>query len=419
MRLRLNLLIWLLVCATALVAQDSLRIHPDTIRLQDMPSATDYDVEQMLLDLVAEQGRQLHEQAIQQAVDSGAVLDSLPTLTVGEVLRRDSIARAEQRRQDSIRAAFVHDSLLLDSLVRMHETLEEMQIEVPVTVARRALVKDRTEDEEDVIREKRNLNTRWRKDATVMLQVTQNYVTDNWYQGGNSSFAMLGIAKGQIGYYGDKFTWENTGELREGHSTVHGDSLRKINTTDDLLRLYTKAGYRVFEQLFVSFSGEYEMHFSPIYKPNTTERKSGFASPMRLNLAFGLDYKPVKGLSVAISPLAYKMVYVHDTVHINQKDFGVPTGQRVLNDAGSSVRVEYLWRPLRELSLETRFYMYTNYKTVELDLEVNCDFIINRFFSTRVTLHPRFDNSVILPEGEKHKMQFKELISVGFAHKFY
>lgn len=407
MRLRLNLLIWLLVCATALVAQDSVRVqlHPDTIRLQDMQSALDFDDEAFLLDLIAKQSDSLYADTTR--------------MTIAEMLRRDSIAAAQRHREDSIRLAFVQDSLLLDSLQRLHATLEDVQIEVPIEVVHRALVKDKTEDEEDKIREIRNQQTRWRKDATVMLQITQNYVTENWYQGGNSSFAMLGIAKGKIGYYGEKFTWENTGELYEGHSTVHGDSLRKINTTDDLLRLYSKAGYRVYEQLFASMSADFEMHFSPIYKANTRERKSGFASPIRFNLAIGLDYKPVKGLSVYFSPLTYKMVHVQDTVYINQNDFGVPTGHKTLNDAGSSIRVEHVWRPLRELEMTSRFYMYTNYKSVELDLEVVVDFIINRFLSTRLMLHPRYDSSVILPEGEKHKLQFKELISVGFAHKFY
>jgi hypothetical protein len=56
---------------------------------------------------------------------------------------------------------------------------------------------------------------------------------------------------------------------------------------------------------------------------------------------------------------------------------------------------------------------------VELDLEVNTDFIINRWLTARLTLHPRYDSSVIR-EGDTHaKIQFRELLSVGFAHKFH
>ena len=73
---------------------------------------------------------------------------------------------------------------------------------------------------------------------------------------------------------------------------------------------------------------------------------------------------------------------------------------------------------MREVAIETRFYTYTNYRNVEVDLEVNCDFIINRFMSARLMLHPRYDSSVVM-EGDKHaKIQFRELLSIGFAHKF-
>ena len=90
-------------------------------------------------------------------------------------------------------------------------------------------------------------------------------------------------------------------------------------------------------------------------------------------------------------------------------------------DAGQElpVRLEYIWKPVREVALDTKFFLYTNYQDVEIDLEVNCDFIINRFLSARLSLHPRYDTSVIM-DGDTHaKIQFRELLSVGFAHKFY
>ncbi len=284
---------------------------------------------------------------------------------------------------------------------------------------KKSLVKDAEEDRNEVLRAVREMRTPWRREAKIMVQLTQNYVSPNWYQGGSSSFAVLSIFKGTAGYYTERFTWENTGEWRAGGSTVSGDSLRKINTTDDLFRIYSKANYRaVTNKLYYSFSAEFETRLFNTYKANTREKKSAPLSPLRVNLALGLDYKPVPGLSISFSPLAYKMVHVGDTVNMKQTDYSIPVGQKTLNDVGSSVRVEYVWKPVREIALETKFYMYTNYKKVELDLEVNCDFIINRFFSARVMLHPRYDNTVIYTGDEKAKMQVRELLSIGFAHKF-
>lgn len=395
MRRRLSVLIGMMCCAIVMMAQDTLRVSGDTVWVRASGYAGTYadtikddalrqtaDMDAYLLELIAEQSRILHE---------------------------EELAREQARR----------DSLFRDSVMIANAELEAQHTDLPVIVVRKSLVKDTEEEQLELLRAMQFKMTRWRKEATTMVQISQNFVTDNWYQGGNSSFSMIANAKGQIGYYGDKLTWENTGEWREGFSTVHGDSLRKVNTTDDLLRLTTKAGYRVHSQVNVSLMGDFEMHFFPIFETNTRRVKSCFASPLRFNLALGVDYKPVQGLSVMFSPIAYKLVHVSDTVRMKQTDFGVEKGHKTLSDVGSSVRLEYIWKPVREIELESKFYMYTNYKMVELDIEVNCDFIINRFFSARVILHPRYESNVIREGDTRAKMQFKELISIGFAHKFH
>jgi len=51
---------------------------------------------------------------------------------------------------------------------------------------------------------------------------------------------------------------------------------------------------------------------------------------------------------------------------------------------------------------------------VEIDWEIVSNFTINRFLSTRLTLNPRYDNTII---GQKAYLQFKELLSFGFSYK--
>lgn len=366
------------------------QLYTDTFRLQDQPTTADMDA--MLLDMVSQQGERIY------------ATDTVDTLSLAELMRLDSIQR-EMAEVDSLRT--VNAALELQKIPK-----------VPEIVIEKSWIKDEVEDRNDVLEAIRKMRSPWRREATVMLQVTQNYVTSNWYQGGSSSFAGLGIAKGQISYITDRFTWENTGEWRIGGSTISADSLHKVNTTDDLLRLYSKANLRIVPKLFTSLSAEIETRLLPTYKSNSMELKSGPFSPFRFNAAFGLDYKPVKGLSISVSPLSYKVIHIMDSARVKGTDYGLETGQRTLHNIGSSVRVEYLWKPVREVQLESKFFFYTNYHHVELDLEVNCDFIINRFMSARLMLHPRYDSSVIM-EGDTHaKIQFRELLSIGFAHKF-
>jgi len=307
----------------------------------------------------------------------------------------------------------------VDSLRTVNAALEIQRLpKAPELVIERAWVKDEVEDRNDVLQAIRNMRSPWRREASLMAQINQNYVTDNWYQGGNSSFAGYGIAKGYINYITEPFTWENSGEWRIGGTTVKNDSLHKINTTDDMLRLYSKANFRIVPKLFTSLSAEIDTRLLPTYKTNEREWKSAPFSPFRFTAAVGLDYKPVKNLSISFSPLSYKVIHMNDTVHVKVTDYGLLPGQKTQHNVGSSVRIEYLWKPVREVALETKFYTYTNYHYVEIDLEVNCDFIINRFLSARVVLHPRYDSSVIKAGDKYARIQFREMISIGFNHKF-
>lgn len=282
-----------------------------------------------------------------------------------------------------------------------------------------ALVKDAEESRLDRIRALRIQNNPWRRELNLLLQFSQNYVSGNWYAGGNSNLAILGIVKGNLNYDAHKrVSWENTLEWRLGTSTVHGDSLRKINTTDDLFRLYSKVGVKIVNKLYGSASAEFQTTLFRTWKTNEKVLKTGPFAPLRMNLSLGVDYKPIDGLSIVVSPLAYKMVYAADTIRTPYTSFGIAQGSNLLSEVGSSVRVEWTWNPLREISLYTLFYTYTNYRMIELDLEVTCDFIINRFLSTRLTLHPRYDSSRIADGDERAKIQFKEFVSIGFAHKF-
>ena len=379
----------LLFCCAAipLTAQ---QLYTDTFRLDEQKATVEMDA--LLLDLVNEQSEALH------------AADTIDTLTLAERMRLDSIER-ELREIDSLRTA--NEGLVMQTIAQ-----------VPTIEVEKSWVKDEVEDRNDLLQAIREMRSPWRREATIMAQITQNYVTDNWYQGGSSSFAGLGIAKGQVSYIRERFTWENTGEWRIGGSTVSADSLHKVNTTDDLFRIYSKANLRIVPKLFTSLSAELETRLLPTYKSNSMELKSAPFSPFRFNAAFGIDYKPVKGLSISVSPVSYKVIHIMDTVRVNPQDFGLDEHQRTQHNIGSSMRVEYVWKPVREVNIESKFYLYTNYQNVEVDLEVNCDFIINRFLSARLMLHPRYDSTVIKEGDTKAKMQFRELLSIGFSHRF-
>ena len=389
--------------------------------LDSLNAPTTLDEDAILLELVARQSQLLHANdtiwdeyphpLCMHLMYVPATFPSLSDTTKYDEYTIPAI-RAKARRYITTHHAHfytaISDTNRLKSMVLDH-------IEV-----QRAMVKDLEEDRMDIERAKRYQNSPWRKELNVSLQITQNYATENWYQGAANSFAMLASAKGKLSYKKDNYSWENVGEWRAGVNTVSGDSLRIVNTTDDLFRLNSKFGYQLHKQWYLSTNVEFRTNLMNNWRKNTYELASAFMTPIRFTWGVGLDYKPIKGLDVNISPGTFKMVYAMnaDPAQVNVTDYGIEQGKNIMSEFGSSVRVDWKWRPLREIIVETNFYFFTNYKRIETELEVDVDFVINRYLSAKLMLHPRYDSTVEISENRKTKIQFKEFISIGFSHTF-
>lgn len=421
---RLVLIVFAVVSCAAFASQDSLQsnviTYADTFKItQEAKAVGDEAEEQILLDLLHRQALLIkaHNDSVQAVQDSILHADST-WLALQDSLRVVAQLRREQELRDSIAREEEELRRLKSQLIKAEELHHDTTL-VETDDNVKALMEDAEEDRQRILRSRKGYGP-WYKQATGLVQFSQGYVSGNWYQGGNSSFAMYANVKGIIKYDAKKWvTWENTGEWQEGFSTALGDSLRKINMTDDVFKIYSKLNVRIkAEKLYGSFSIDFQTPFFNTWKENTNTLKTGTFTPIRFNWALGVDYKPTKNMSMVFAPLAYKLVYAKDTINVDRSVYGINSGN-MLSTFGSSVRFEWKWRPLREIYLETVFYAYTNYKMFEVDWEITCDFIINRYMSARVMLHPRYDSSAIV-EGDTHaKMQFKELISIGFAHKFY
>lgn len=396
-------------------------------------SAQTVDEDALLLELVAQQSRELHRDSIMLGDSVLVVCDTIwksyphplcvPLMYVPAPMRslrdttpedRYSIAaiRANARRYITTHCADLYTS------VSDPDRLKEVAL--GTTKIRRATVKKLERDKLEASRALHKNSSPWRTEANLSLQLTQNYATENWHQGAANAFSMLWAAKAFANYKKNNISWENNAEWRMGVSTVSEDTLRKMNTTDDIFLIYSKLGYQVHAQWYVALFTDFRTNFFPNFKKNSTQMNATFLTPIRYTVGIGVDYKPLKGLSINLSPATYKLVYanISDATRVDVTEYGIEPGKNILNEIGSSVRVEWKWKPLREIELETKFYFFTNYKQIETELEIDVDFIINRYLSAKLILHPRYDGTIEEVTNQKSKLQFKELISVGFAHTF-
>ncbi len=407
-----------LLRATTLALDSTIPV--DTLKDQNAMIVS-FDEDAALLNMIARQGQDirrrdslkrdsllddLYAQQKQLELQLRQIKDSIRSIRADELAQiafRDSIER-KQKQQDSIAQLLAQERKLGHIIVQ------------------KSIVRDTEEDISEMKRNRKNIYSPWRKDALIQLQLAQSYISKNWYQGGNElNLNVLSIARGNINYSHNNLLWENMGEWRSGFANTPGDTLRMFNINDDQFRIYSKFGYQIAKKLYVSASADFRTSIWNTWKANTNNRKTAFGTPTRFNFDLGLDYKPVADLSIIVAPASYKMIHALQTDStILVTDYGLPAGTDILNDIGSSIRVKWKWVPLREIVLETELYMNYTYlqRTFEFDWQTSCNFVINRFLTTRLTLHPRFNNREIAAGDTKPKLQFKELLSVGFSHTF-
>lgn len=304
-----------------------------------------------------------------------------------------------------------------DQLKNMKEILRDRVDRTPITKVEFA--DNLNIDRQKQLRLEKLRRNPWTRKANALLQFSQNYVSPNWYQGGSDNVAILGIVTGQLNYDNKKnIQWDNNLEWRTGFNTVDGDTLRLFNTNDDILKINSKLGFKAGGNWFYSGSVDFSTQFFNSFKAiNSMALKTTFLTPVRLNVSVGLDYKYKKLFSVMLSPVSFKYIYLNDIENINPGSFGVVEGKE-LRQFGSSFKAQTSFTPLQNIQVDSRLNFYTNYHKVEIDWEVVGTFTVNRFLSTRLSLNPRFDNTVILNAGERAKLQFKELLTFGLSYKF-
>ncbi|MEG0948019.1 MAG: DUF3078 domain-containing protein [Bacteroidales bacterium] len=261
---------------------------------------------------------------------------------------------------------------------------------------------------------------RWRKKMTSAIQFSQNYVSENWYQGGESNINILSLQSFEIKKFDEtkRTEFEMRMDLKTGFYTTPSDTMRAFRVNDNLLQLTSKYGIRAFEKWYYTASLLFKTQVFNNYKANTNELLAQFLSPGELNLSVGMDYKYENKRknfvwSLLIAPLAYNLKYVANIKEIDETRFGIDEGKHALNQVGSSITNGFEWKISRNIQWNSRLFLFSNYHKSQGDFENVFNFSINRFFSTRISLHLRYDDDT---KDEQELFQFKELLSFGFNY---
>ena len=261
----------------------------------------------------------------------------------------------------------------------------------------------------------------WTIGGDYYLQFLQNYVSSNWYKGGESNYSVLGRLTMQANYNNkQKVKWDNKLELRLGYQTSKGDSVHTLKTSDDLIRYTSKLGLQATKKWYYTIQMVAQTQFAHGYKSNDKKVYSDFFSPFNLNLSVGMDYTvdwldhKLKG-SAHLAPLALNWKYVGREDLATR--YGLDEGKHGMTDYGSECTFDLAWQIAENIKWKTRLWGYTTYKRAEIEWENTITFQFNRYISTNLFLYPRFDDGAKRDDGESY-WQFKEFMSIGFSYSF-
>lgn len=261
----------------------------------------------------------------------------------------------------------------------------------------------------------------WKHSASASLQFTQNYISSNWYKGGESNNTMLSGLDISLNYDDkQRIQFDNRLEWKLGFTTSRSDTVHKYKTNTDLIRLTSKFGIKAFSSWYYTVQTELSTQLFGNYKTNSHEVNSSFLAPGYLKVDLGMDFKKnLKNLtfSAVISPLSYKLTYVGDD-DVDETKFGVEEGKRSKNDLGSNLQINSKWTILSNITWETRLSYFTTYERAEAEWENTFNFQLNRYLSTKLFVHARFDDGVERDEDNDSFFQLSELLSFGLSYSF-
>ena len=266
----------------------------------------------------------------------------------------------------------------------------------------------------------------WIRKFDASLQFSQAYISPNWYQGGTNNLNMLGIL-----YYNVKLNtefhpnllFETTAQYKLGMNNAPTDTVHDYTMSDDLFQVNTTFGIKAARNWYYSFTGQFKTQLFNSFPTNDHKIQSAFMSPGDLTLGIGMtyNYKNKKGnftFDASIAPLSYNL---HTCLNkeLDPTKFNIREGHRVENNFGSSAELKLSWQIAYNIAYTSRVFLFTDYDTAQLDWENRVSFTINRFLSTQLYVHARYDSSTPTTEDTNwKKLQLKEILSIGFTYTF-
>ncbi len=278
-------------------------------------------------------------------------------------------------------------------------------------------------------------DTSWTVNSDISLMFSQTSFT-NWAAGGDNNITLNGYYNFYAGYVKGKSKWENMLGLAYGQSRIGDQEFRKNEDKIDFLSNYgLKAAEKWYYSANVNFKSQfadgYNFHDDTIAK----EKISGFMAPGYVSVGLGMEYRPFEYMSLYLSPVTARWIIVNDQTLADQGSFGVEPayindegifvpGETIRNEFGAYFRFLFVKDIWKNVNLNTKLELFSNYIENPQNIDVNWDTMIglkvNDWLSASFGLQILYDDNTPITDKDGNtgpRTQIKELFSLGLTYK--
>ena len=264
----------------------------------------------------------------------------------------------------------------------------------------------------------------WKTGGLYGINLTQGSLS-NWAAGGDEFSISLNSVLNLFAFYKkDKHSWDNTFDFNLGYVKTTSLGSRK---NDDRFDLLSKYGYALNSKLNVAGLFNFRSQFFDGYTYDAAgipTFSSTFLSPAYLLLSPGLDYKPVDGLSIFVSPITVRWTIVKDDTLSAKGSYGVEPGLNSNTEFGAFLSVNYLKEFNKVITYKGRLDLFSNYKNNPQNVDLYFTNVLNiklaKILSLTYSLDMIYDDDVRLFGDNKNgaALQLKSLLGFGLLLNF-
>jgi len=253
----------------------------------------------------------------------------------------------------------------------------------------------------------------WKHTGLTSLTFGQTSL-QNWVAGGNNTVSGDFIFNVSMNYLKGKVFWDNN--LAVEYGTVYSSSTDWMKAADKL-NLTSIAGRKISKTWSLSALLNFYTQFANGYNyPDRSRYISTLMAPGYLDIALGFTYKPNAKYSLFLSPVTERATFVLNDSLSNVGAFGVDPGKKTKFETGAYLLASTTQKISSNLNLISSVDLFTPYTKDFGHINVNWDLLVN--YKINKLLTATLNTTVRYYEKEITKVQFKEILGLGFTYNF-